>query len=54
MLPERQLLAAALKQSVGKGSVESVLREVNKRDLLSGERDGRRFVTTSGVLAEEK
>jgi conjugative relaxase-like TrwC/TraI family protein len=53
VLPERQLWAAALKQSVGQASVDSVLREVKKRDLISGERENRRFVTTANVLAEE-
>ncbi len=54
VLPERQLLAAALKQSVGQGPMKSVLQEVKRRDLLSGEQDNRRFLTTSTVLAEEK
>jgi ATP-dependent exoDNAse (exonuclease V) alpha subunit len=54
VLPERHLWAAALKQSVGQGSINSVLQEVKGRDLLTAERDNRTFVTTPKVLAEEK
>lgn len=52
--PERMLLARALKHAAGKASVEQVLRQATRADLISGERGGRRMVTTRRVLAEEK
>jgi conjugative relaxase-like TrwC/TraI family protein len=54
VIPERKLLAHALKRAVGKGSVESVEREYKRRNFVTAERDGRRLVTTREVLAEEE
>jgi len=53
VVPERQLLATALKHSVGQATVEEVQREAAASDLIIGERNGRRMATTRGVLQEE-
>jgi len=53
VVPERRLLAAALKRSYGAASPETVLREVGRQNLVGAERDGRRLVTTTDVLKEE-
>jgi conjugative relaxase-like TrwC/TraI family protein len=53
VVPERILLATALKRSVGKASIDSVEREFKKQDLVIAEREGRRWATTPEVLAEE-
>lgn len=54
VVPERQLLAEALKHSVGRATVEQVQQEVGSRDLIAAERKGRRMVSTAEVLAEER
>jgi len=54
VVPERKVLATALKHSVGQASVEQVLREGENSDLIVGERQGRRMATTREVLIEEK
>jgi conjugative relaxase-like TrwC/TraI family protein len=54
VVPERRLLAAALKRSVGAASPEAVAAEVSRHGLIGAEREGRRFVTTPEVLAEER
>ncbi len=54
MVPERQFLATALWHSVGQASVEQVEREAACGDLITGDRDGRRMVTTRDVLDEER
>lgn len=53
VVPERQLLTVALKQSVGEATCEAVHETVRRSDLITGTRDGRRMVTTRDVLAEE-
>ena len=53
VVPERTLLAEALKQGVGKGSRETIERLVSQQPLIRGERKGRRLVTTREVLDEE-
>lgn len=53
VVPERELLAVALKQSVGKATVEEVKRQADLSNLIIGDRDGRRMATTREVLAEE-
>ena len=53
VVPERHLLATALKHSVGQATVEQVHREADRSGLITGERNGRRMVTTRDVLAEE-
>ncbi len=54
VVPERQLLAAALRHSVGKATVEQVRHAASASDLIVGERHGRRMATTRAVLAEER
>jgi len=54
VVPERQLLALALKQSVGQANVAAVLDAAKQNDsLVVGFRGGRRMATTRGVLLEE-
>lgn len=54
VVPERQLLTTALKQSVGKATVEVVQDAAVRSNLIIGTRDGRRMATTRQVLAEEQ
>src|SRR5487761_1162094 len=54
VIDERRLLAEALKQSVGKATVEDVHRQLVASDIIVGEHKGRRMVSTRDVLAEEK
>jgi conjugative relaxase-like TrwC/TraI family protein len=53
VVPERHVLAHALRQGVGQASVEQVLREATASNLIVGDRDGRRMATTREVLLEE-
>lgn len=54
VVPERKLLARALRQSVGKADVESVMEAFDRSHFVKAERRGQRWVTTREVLAEEK
>jgi conjugative relaxase-like TrwC/TraI family protein len=54
VIDERRLLAEALKYGVGKATVEDVHRELQKSDVITAERYGRRMATTREVLAEER
>lgn len=54
VVPERTLLAEALKRSVGQASPETVEGELGKEGFLIRERSGRRMVTTTTVLSEEQ
>jgi conjugative relaxase-like TrwC/TraI family protein len=54
VVPVRRLLATAMKHSVGKASVDTVLKEFNKKDWVVAEREGRMWATTKAVLAEEE
>lgn len=54
VIPERQFLAVALKQSVGQASAEEIQREADRRGLITAERKGRRMVTSREVLDEER
>ena len=54
VVPERHVLASALRHSVGKATVEQIHRQAAKSDLVTGERGGRRMVTTRAVLKEER
>lgn len=54
VVPERKLLADALKRSVGKARPERVAGELAREGLISAERNGQRLVTTRVVLAEEQ
>ena len=51
---ERELLAQALKRSVGLASPQTTEQAVHEQKLITAERDGRRLVTTSEVLNEEQ
>ncbi|HVX09904.1 MAG TPA: MobF family relaxase [Pirellulales bacterium] len=54
VIDERRLLAEALKQGVGKATVEDVHSQLAASDIIVAERHGRRMVSTREVLAEEK
>jgi conjugative relaxase-like TrwC/TraI family protein len=54
VVPERKVLAVALKNSTGTASPEAVHAEFERQGLVSAERNGRRLVTTRAVLAEER
>ncbi len=54
VVPERTLLAEALKRSFGEASVEATERAVREQDIIIGEKGGRRFATTRTVLSEEQ
>jgi len=54
VVPERRLLAEALKHSVGEASVADVHRAYERSDLIRGERDGQQMTTTRDVLNEER
>jgi conjugative relaxase-like TrwC/TraI family protein len=54
VLPQRKLLTEALKRSVGSASLATVSRKLAEMNLINGERDGRRLVTTREVLGEEQ
>lgn len=49
----RKLLASALRYGVGFITVEDLVQELPRHDLLIRERDGRQLVTTTAVLDEE-
>ncbi|MFO0835807.1 MAG: MobF family relaxase [Phycisphaerales bacterium] len=53
VVPERVLIAEALKRGAGKAHDHAVIEEVGKAGLLRAERDGRLMVTTKEVLEEE-
>jgi len=54
VVPERELLATALRQAVGQATPEQVQQQLNQGGLLVKERNGRRMATTPGVLGEER
>lgn len=53
VVPERRLLADAMKRAVGIASPQTVAQAVAEQGLIIAERDGRRLATTREVLAEE-
>jgi conjugative relaxase-like TrwC/TraI family protein len=53
VVPQRELLATALKHSVGQATVEQVLNQAERSDLIIGERNGRQMATHRDVLNEE-
>jgi conjugative relaxase-like TrwC/TraI family protein len=53
VVPERKVLTEAMKRSYGAAAPESVARVLSEQDLVSGEVDGERQVTTKDVLTEE-
>ena len=54
VVAERRLLATALRHSVGQATVEQVQRAFDASDLIRGDRQGQRMVTTREVLDEER
>ena len=54
VVPERTLLATALKQAVGQTSVERIHDAAERSDLIIGQLRGRRMATTRQVLGEER
>lgn len=54
VVPERRVLARALRQAVGVGSPDQVKRVVATQGLLWANRDGERLATTRAVLEEEQ
>jgi conjugative relaxase-like TrwC/TraI family protein len=54
VVAERQLLTVALRHAVGQATVEQVHRQAERTELIVGERNGRRMVTTPVVLSEER
>lgn len=53
VVPERVLLAEAMRQSVGKASRETMEHLTQSQPLVSAHRNGRQLVTTREVLQEE-
>jgi len=53
VLPERTLLAEALRQGVGTASRETIERLAGQQPLIRATRNGRQLVTTKEVLDEE-
>jgi conjugative relaxase-like TrwC/TraI family protein len=53
VVPERTLLAEALKRCGGEATVEAVESAVRDQNIIVGEKEGERFATTRTVLAEE-
>lgn len=54
VVPERMLLAEALRYGAGRSSAASVLEAFKGYGFIAGEQDGRRMVTTREVLGEEQ
>ena len=54
VVPERQLLAEALKHSVGKAGLAAIEDAFRRAEFLTAEHNGQRLVTTRSVLEEEK
>jgi conjugative relaxase-like TrwC/TraI family protein len=54
VVAERELLAQALKRSVGLASVQVTEQAIRDQNLIVAERGGRRLVTTHDVLNEEQ
>ena len=53
VVPERTLLAEAMKHAIGKAGPESVEAAYQRQEFVFGEQDGRRMATTREVLKEE-
>ncbi len=54
VVPERQLLATALRHSFGKATVEQVKNRASTSEIIIADRNGRRMATTRDVLDEER
>ena len=53
VVPERTLLRESLRRSYGAAPRDAVEAEAGRLDLIRADREGRRWVTTPGVLTEE-
>lgn len=53
VVPERTVLARAMKLAVGKATAAELVDALNRSDVIRGMRDGRAMVTTREVLGEE-
>ena len=54
VVPERHLLATALKRAVGSAGPDHVTHHAKREDLIVMARNGRRMATTRDVLSEER
>ncbi len=54
VVPERRLLATALRHGLGQATADEIFEASRLRDLITGQRHGRTMVTTREVLAEER
>lgn len=54
VVPERRVIAEAIRHSAGLASPDAILAAMNQTDLLRADRDGVRMVSTHEVLAEEE
>lgn len=54
VVPERTLVAEALKHGLGDVTAESVRKELDRRGIITATRNGQVMTTTREVLAEEK
>jgi hypothetical protein len=54
VVPERELLAQALRRSIGQASGKRIEQAIDKQHLIRAEREGRHYVSTRAVLDEEK
>lgn len=54
VVPERTLLAEALKRGFGEANIEATERAMQAQDVIVGEKEGRRFATTRTVVSEEQ
>ncbi len=54
VVPERLLLTTALHHAIGAATADQVRTALGHADLISGEREGRRMVTSPAVLEEER
>ena len=53
VVPQRQLLATALRHGVGRVTPEQIIRQADRSGLIVGERKGKRMTTTRQALALE-
>ena len=53
VVPERTLLAEAMKHAIGKAGPEAVEAAYQRQELVVGDREGQRMATTRDVLKEE-
>lgn len=51
---QREVMTVALRHGVGSATVAGVKKEMARADVLTREREGRKYITTKAVLAEEK